>query len=83
MAAASRLISSAALSSPGFSGTPVEGLEIHAELRVWGRTDFGRELKLFGLPVPMTWDGSFDLRRELDPRELPLFIDGKPIADSE
>jgi len=83
MAAASRLFSSAVLSSSGFSGSIDEGLEIRAELRVWGRTVSGRELTLLGLPIPMTADGEFDLRRELNPRELPLEIDGRPIKKLE
>lgn len=71
--AAVERFSSAALSSSA-SG----GLEIQVELHIQGRVEPGRELFLFGRRVSLAPDGTFDVRRELDPESLllPLLLSG-------
>jgi hypothetical protein len=65
-------------SSAALSSSALGELEIHAELHVYGRARPGRELFLFGRRVPLAPDGTFDIRRVLDPESLllPLLMTG-------
>ena len=65
-------------SSASLSSSSLGELEIHAELHVYGRARPGRELFLFGRRVPLAPDGTFDIRRVLDPESLllPLLMTG-------
>ncbi len=57
-------------SSSALSRSALGGLEIHAELHIRGSARPGRELFLFGRRIPLASDGTFDVRRVLDPESL-------------
>ncbi len=65
LAATAKCFSSAALSSSALGE-----LEIHSELHIHGRARPGRELFLFGRRIPLASEGTFDVRRVLDPESL-------------
>lgn len=71
LTATARRHSSAVLSSSNLGE-----LEIHVELHIHGRAKPGRELFLFGKRIPMAPDGTFDVRRVLDPESLLLPLPG-------